>query len=92
MRNKAEIENLYRNFEEDMQSELETEETSRLRKIIIKETDELESELTKEQVDKLEHIFETINERDAEEMKEVFIYGFALATRLFTAGLIEEKE
>ena len=71
---------------------LDTEETSRLRKIIIKETDELEAELTEEQVNKLEHIFETINERDAEEMKEVFIYGFALATRLFTAGLIEEKE
>lgn len=63
MKNKAEIENLYRNYESEMQSELETEETSRLRRIIIKETDELESELTKEQVDKLEHIFETINER-----------------------------
>lgn len=92
MRNKAEIENLYRNYESEMQSELETEETSRLRRIIIKETDELESELTKEQVDKLEHIFETINERDDEEMKEVFIYSFALATRIFTAGLNEEKE
>ena len=63
LKNKAEIENLYRNYEAEMQSEIETEETSRLRRIIIKETDELESELTKEQVDKLEHIFETINER-----------------------------
>ena len=47
MRNKAEIENLYRNYESEMQSELETEETCRLRRIIIKETDELEKELTK---------------------------------------------
>ena len=92
MRNKQELENLYRNYEEEMQTELETEVTSRLRKIIIKETDELEAELNEKQIKKLEHIFETINERDAEEMKEVFIYGFALATRLFTAGLIEEKE
>ena len=92
MRNKQEIENLYRNYEAEMQSELETEETSRLRRQIIKETDELEAELNEKQIKKLEHIFETINERDAEEMKEVFIYGFALATRLFTAGLIEEKE
>ena len=92
MRNKQELENLYRNYEEEMQTELETEVTSRLRRIIIKETDELEAELTEEQIRKLEHIFETINERDAEEIKEVFIYGFALATRLFTAGLIEEKE
>lgn len=92
MRNKQEIENLYRNFEEDMQSELETEEICRLRRKIIEDTDDLESELTEEQVNKLEHIFETINERDAEEMKEVFIYGFALATRILTAGLNEEKE
>ena len=92
MKNKAEIENLYRNYEAEMQSEIETEETSRLRRIIIKETDELEAELTEEQLNKLEYIFETINERDAEEMKEVFIYGFALATRIFTAGLNEEKE
>ena len=92
MRNKAEIENLYRNYEAEMQDDLETEVTSRLRRQIIKETDELEAELNEKQIKKLEHIFETINERDAEEMKEVFIYGFALATRLFTAGLIEEKE
>ena len=92
MRNKAEIEKLYKLYEEEMQSEIETDETSRLRRIIIKETDELEAELTEEQVNKLEHIFETINERDAEEMKEVFIYGFALATRIFTAGLNEKKE
>lgn len=50
MRNKAEIENLYRNYESEMQSELETEETCRLRRIIIKETDELEKELNEEQV------------------------------------------
>ena len=92
MRNKQEIENLYRNYEAEMQSELETEETSRLRRQIIKETDELEAELNEKQIKKLENIFETINERDAEEIKEVFIYGFALATRLFTAGLNEEKE
>lgn len=92
MRNKAEIENLYRNYEAEMQDDLETEVTSRLRRQIIKETDELEAELTEEQIRKLEHIFETINERDAEEIKEVFIYGFALATRILTAGLNEEKE
>lgn len=92
MRNKAEIENLYRNYESEMQPDLETEEYSRLRRKIIEETDELEKELTEEQVKKLEHIFEIINERDAEEMKEVFIYGFALATRILTAGLNEKKE
>ena len=92
MRYKEELENLYRNYESEMQPDLETEEYSRLRRKIIEETDELEKELTEEQVKKLEHIFETINERDAEEMKEVFIYGFALATSLFTAGLNANTE
>ena len=92
MRDKEELENLYRNYESEMQLDLETEEYSRLRRKIIEETDKLEKELTEEQVKKLEHIFETINERDDEEMKEVFIYGFALATRLFTAGLKANTE
>ena len=92
MRDKEELENLYRNYEAEMQPDLETEEYSRLRRQIIEETDELKKELTEEHVKKLEHIFETINERDAEEMKEVFIYGFALATRLFTAGLKANTE
>lgn len=90
IRNKQELETLYRNYEADMQDDLETEESCRLRRKIIEETDDLKKELSNEQNDKLEHIFETINERDAEEMKEVFIYGFALATRLLTAGLNAE--
>lgn len=90
IRNKQELETLYRNYEADMQDDLETEETSRLRRQIIELTDDLEKELTSEQARKLEHILETENERCGEEIKEVFIYGFALATRIFTAGLDAE--
>ena len=87
IRNKQELENLYRHYEEEMQYEIDTSETSRLRRKIIEDTDALEIELTEEQRQKLEHILETENERCGEEIKEVFIYGFALATRLLTAGL-----
>ena len=52
MRDKEELENLYRNYESEMQPDLETEEYSRLRRKIIEETDELEKELTEEQVKK----------------------------------------
>lgn len=92
IRNKQELENLYRHYEEEMQFEIDTTETSRLRRKIIEETDALETELTSEQSRKLEHILETENERCGEKIKEVFIYGFALATRLLTAGLKANTE
>lgn len=84
MRNKAEIENLYRNYEAEMQSELETEETSRLRKQIIKETDELKKVLSPEQQEKLDHLLEIESDRSAEEFVEVFVFAFRLAVRLFS--------
>ena len=90
IKNKQELENLYRHYEEEMQYEIDTSETSRLRRKIIEDTDTLEIDLTEEQRQKLEHILETENELCAEEMKEVFIYGFALATRIFTASLNAE--
>lgn len=90
IRNKQEIENLYNYYEAEMQPDMETEETCRLRKKIIEETAALEKELTEKQKDKMEHILELVNERSAEEFKEVFIYAFSLATRLFTAGLNAE--
>lgn len=83
IRNKQELETLYRNYEADIQDDLETEETSRLRRQIIELTDDLEKELTEEQRQKLEHILETENELCAEEFVEVFVFAFRLAIKLF---------
>lgn len=90
IRNKQELETLYRNYEADMQDDLETEETCRLRRKIIEATNDLKKELSKEQKDKLEHILELEHARGAELDKELFIWAFAFATRLFTAGLNAE--
>lgn len=92
MRNKQELEDLYYRYEEQMQSELVTDEIARLRRQIIEETDALEQELTLEQKDKLEHILELEHSRGGELDKEVFIWAFAFAIRLITAGLNVDAE
>lgn len=66
-----------------MQLYLQTEETARLRKQIIQKTDELKKDLSLEQQDNLEYLFEIGNERTAEKLKEVFIFAFTLAIKLF---------
>ena len=83
MSNRQELENLYRHYEEEMQSFLQTEETTILRKQIIKETDELKEGLSPEQHEKLDHLLEIEYERTGEELKETFIFGFNLALKLF---------
>lgn len=65
-----------------MQPHLQTEETARLRKQIINLTDEFKKELSLEQQENLYHLFEIENERNAEELKEVFIFAFTLAIKL----------
>lgn len=66
-----------------MQPYLQTEETARLRKQIIQKTDELKEGLSPEQQENLDYLFEIGNERNAEELKEVFIFAFTLAIKLF---------
>ena len=86
--NKEEIEKLYRLYEENIHRNITTPEVSKLVRQCIKETDELSKELSQEQAEKLEHLLESENERGAEESKEIFIYGFSLAIKLFVDGLI----
>ena len=84
MGNRQELENLYKHYEESMQPFLQTEETTVLRKQIIKETDELKEGLSPEQQYKLEHLLELESDRSAEEFIEVFVFAFKLAVRLFS--------
>ena len=49
---------------------------------IINLTDVLKKELSLEQQENLYHLFEIENERNAEELKEVFIFAFTLAIKL----------
>ena len=87
IRNKQELEELYCKYEEQMQEELITDEIAKLRRQIIELTDDFEKELTSEQARKLEHILEVEHARGGELDKELFIWAFAFATRLITAGL-----
>ena len=66
-----------------MQPYLQTEETARLRKQIIQKTDELKEGLSPEQQENLDYLFKIGNERNAEVLKEVFIFAFTLAIKLF---------
>lgn len=84
MSNRQELENLYKCYEESMQPHLLTEETTLLRKQIIKETDELKEGLSPEQQNKLDHLLELESDRSAEEFVEVFVFAFKLAVRLFS--------
>ena len=84
MNNRQELEKLYRHYEEELQPHLQTEETTRLRQQIIKETDELKKELSPEQQEKLDHLLEIESDRSAEEFVEVFVFAFRLAVRLFS--------
>lgn len=84
MSNRQELEKLYAYYEEEMQPFLQTEEIKILRHQIIKETDELKREISREQQEKLDHLLELESDRTAEEFKEVFIFGFKLAIKLFS--------
>ena len=86
MKNKKELEILYDNYEDTMQKDIVTKEVLKLGRTVIEETENLKKKFTTEQNEKLEYIFEKENERDSEEIKEVFIWAFALATRLLLAG------
>ena len=80
MSNRQELENLYKCYEESMQPHLLTEETTLLRKQIIKETDELKEGLSPELQNKLDQLLELESYRSA----EVFVFAFRLAVRLFS--------
>lgn len=87
MRNKKELEEVFNKYEDQMQPEIITDKIVKLSNDLMKEEEVFKKELTVEQVTKFEHILLVENLRNGELCKEVFIWAFALASRLLTAGL-----
>ena len=87
MKNKKDLEELYGLYQDKIHSAILTEDISQIRKEIINKTEEIFMDLSKDKQDLIERILELEHERGALEDKEVFIFGFSLAIRLFVNGI-----
>ena len=85
MKDKKEIENLYLKYSNEMLKD--NEEIASISKTLALKQDELLKTLTKEQEDLFNEILELQAERGGEVNKDIFIFAFSLATKLFTEGL-----
>ena len=92
MSNKKYISELYSLYEEELQPHIITDEFSKVRRLIINKTDELNKDLTDVQKDLLQEILELEHHKGALEDEQVFIYAFRLAVKLILGSLVNEDE
>ena len=85
--NKEHIRELYGFYEDTMQDYILTDEVKKMTRNIIEETDILNANLSLEQQNMVQKIFEKVNDRDSEIDKEIFVFAFSLATKIFSESL-----
>ena len=91
MLNKQYIADLFNKYEDDMQHKIRTKEIVKVHHKLIEIINEFNSELSKEQQQKLQNVLEVEHQYGALETEQVFIYGFSLAINLFVSGLMNDK-
>lgn len=85
MKDKKEIEKLYLMYANEILKD--DENAFAISQKLNSKQDELLKTLTKEQEDLFNEILELQAERGGEVNKDIFIFAFSLATKLFTEGL-----
>ncbi len=91
MENKKYIADLFSKYEDDMQHEIQTNDILKVHHELIDMTDEFNKELSEKQQQKLQDVLELEHSYGALESEQVFIFGFSLAIKLYTSGLLNDK-